>query len=78
MRDGARVGHKAPGRDQWGGHAVFPCDSLIRQLQPFFRRKKDNIRKKITEKVSGQSELRICIYSRNGETEPGGNAETER
>ena len=29
-------------------------------------------------KVSGQSELRISIYTRNGETEPEENAETER
>ena len=29
-------------------------------------------------KVSGQSELRISIYTRNGETEPEQNAETER
>ena len=44
----------------------------------FFCRKKANIRKKITAKVSGQSELRISIYTRNGETEPEENAEPER
>ena len=44
----------------------------------FFFRKKVNIRKKITAKVSGQSELRISIYTRNGETEPEQNAETDR
>ena len=33
---------------------------------------------KITTKVSGQSELRISIYIRNGETEPEQNAEPER
>ena len=44
----------------------------------FFCRKKANFREKITAKVSGQSELRISIYTRNGEIEPGENAETER
>ena len=44
----------------------------------FFCRKKANIRKKITAKVSGQSELRISIYIRNGEIGPDENAETER
>ena len=50
----------------------------VRRLTLFFCRKKANIRKKITAKVSGQSELRISIYTRNGETEPGENAEPER
>ena len=44
-----------------GGHEV---GALL------FCRKKANFRKKITAKVSGQSELRISIYTRNGETEP--------
>ena len=56
----------------------YPREPTVRRLTLFFCRKKANIRKKITAKVSGQSELRISIYTRNGETEPGENAETER
>ena len=56
----------------------YPCEPTVRRLTLFFCRKKANIRKKITAKVLGQSELRISIYIRNGETEPEENAETER
>ena len=65
-----------------GGHEAGRPPTLVttvRRLTLFFCRKKANIqKKKITAKVSGQSELRISIYTRNGETEPGENAETER
>ena len=60
------------------GHAPYPREPTVRRLTLFFCRKKANIRKKITAKVSGQSELRISIYIRNGETEPEQNAEPER
>ena len=56
----------------------YPRVLTVRRLTLFFCRKKANIRKKITAKVLGQSELRISIYTRNGETEPEQNAETER
>ena len=52
------------------GRAPYPREPIVRRLTLFFRPKKANIRKKITAKVSGQSELRISIYTRNGETEP--------
>ena len=71
-RYGARGGHEA------GGRAPYPREPPVRRLTLFFCRKKANFRKKITAKVSGQSELRISIYTRNGETEPEQNAETER
>ena len=46
---------------------------------PFFRRKKANFwKKKITAKISVQSELRMSIYIRNGERAEDENAETER
>ena len=48
----------------------YPREPIIRRLTLFFCRKKSNIRKKSMAKVSGQSELRISIYIRNGETEP--------
>ena len=63
------------------GCAPYPREPTVRQLMLFFCRKKANIRKKITAKVSGKSELWISIYTRNGETEPeqnAENAETER
>ena len=59
----------------------YPCEPTVRRLTLFFCRKKANIRKKFTAKFSGQSELRISIYIRNGETEPEGtqnHRETER
>ena len=56
----------------------YPHEPTVRQLTLFFCRKKANIQKKFTAKVSGQSELRISIYTRNGETEPEQNAETEK
>ena len=73
----ARGGHEA------GGHAPlrarpYPREPTVRRLTLFFCRKKANIRKKTTAKGSGQSELRISIYTRNGETEPNENTETER
>ena len=52
----------------------YPREPTVRRLTLFFCRKKANIRKKITAKVSGQSELRISIYTRNCETEPEENA----
>ena len=45
---------------------------------PFFGHKKTNFWKKIWAKVSIQSELRISIYTRNGERAADENAETER
>ena len=60
------------------GLAPYPREPTVRRLTLFFCRKKANIRKKITANVSGQSELRISIYTRNGETEPEQNAEPER
>ena len=60
------------------GRAPYPREPTVRWLMLFFCRKKANIREKITAKVSGQSELRISIYTRNGETEPEQNIETER
>ena len=58
--------------------ALAPRGDPIRRLEPFFHCKKANIRKKITKKVLGQSELWISIYTRNGETEQKQNAEPER
>ena len=60
------------------GRAAYPSEPTVRRLMLFFCRKKDNIRKKIWAKISGQSELQISIYTRNGEIEPEENAETER
>ena len=77
-RSSARGGHEE------GGHACppwarpYPREPTVRRLMLFFCRKKANIGKKITVKVSGQSELRISIYIRNGETEPEQNAEPEK
>ena len=59
------------------GRAPYPREPTVRRLMLCFCHKKANIRKKITTKVSGQSELRISIYTRNGETEPEQNAKTE-
>ena len=56
----------------------YPREPTVRRLTLFFCRKKANIRKKITAKVSGQSELRISIYIRKGETELEQNAEPKR
>ena len=78
MQDGARGGQEIGGAPQGGRRALDSPGHPVRRLTPFFCRKKANIRKKITAKVSGQSELRISIYTRNGETEPGENAEPER
>ena len=72
----ARGGHEAGGLPPRA--RPYPREPTVRRLTLFFCRKKANIREKITVKVSGQSELRISIYIRNGETEPGENAETER
>ena len=66
------------GRPPPPGCAPYPREPTVRRLTLFFCRKKANIQKKITAKVSGQSELRISIYTRNGETELGENAEPER
>ena len=60
------------------GARPYPREPTVRRLTLFFCRKKANIRKKITAKVSGQSELQISIYIRNGEIEPEENAEPER
>ena len=60
------------------GRDPYPREPTVRQLTLFFCRKKANIRKKITAKVSGQLELRISIYTRNGETEPEANAENTK
>ena len=76
-RTSARGGHEAGGRPPLRARP-YPREPIVRRLTLFFCRKKSNIRKKITAKVSGQSELRISIYIRNGETEPEENAETER
>ena len=71
-RDSARGGHET------GGRAPDPRGHPVRRLTLFFCRKKANIRKKITAKASGQSEIRISIYIQNGEIEPEQNAEPER
>ena len=60
-----------------GRRAPDPRGPLVRRLMPFFGRKKANFWKKIWAKVSIQSELRISIYTRNGERAAGENAETE-
>ena len=41
----------------------YPREPTVRRLTLFFCRKKANIRKQITVKVLGQSELRISIYT---------------
>ena len=59
----------------------YPREPTVRRLTLFFCRKKANIRKKITTKVSGQSELRISGNIRNGERAESGTQkqrETER
>ena len=66
------------GVPQGGRRTLDSRGHPVRRLTLFFCLKKANFREKITAKVSGQSELRISIYTRNGETEPGENAETER
>ena len=76
-RSSARGGHEAGGRPPLG-RAPYPREPTIRRLTLFFCCKKANIRKKITAKVSGQSELRISIYIRNCETEREENAEPKR
>ena len=60
------------------GRPPYPREPTVRELTLFFCRKKLIFGKKITAKVSGQSELRISIYIRNGETKPEENAEPER
>ena len=65
-RTSARGGHEAGGRPTLG-RVPYPREPIERQLTLFFCRKKANIRKKIMAKGSGQSELRISIYIRNGE-----------
>ena len=59
------------------GRAPYPREPTIRRLTLFFCRQKANFMRKIWAKDSPQSELRIFIYIRNGETEPE-NAEPER
>ena len=66
-RTSARGGHEA---GPPLGRAPYPREPTVRRLTLFFCRKKANIQKKITAKVSGQPELQISIYIRNGETEP--------
>ena len=75
---------KSTGTSSRGGHEAggapprarpYPREPTVRRLTLFFCRKKANIQKKITAKVLGQSELRISIYIRNGETELEQNAE---
>ena len=61
-----------------GGHGPHPRGPLVRRLVLYFGRKKANFWKKIWAKVSIQSELRISIYTRNGERAADENAETER
>ena len=60
------------------GARLPPRGPPIRRLLLFFGRNKANFREKISAKVSIQSELRISIYIRNGETEPEQNTEPER
>ena len=76
-RNSARGGHEVGGGAP-PGRAPYPREPTVRRLTLFFCRKKANTRKKIMAKVSSQSELRISIYIRNGETEPEQNAEPER
>ena len=64
-RDGARGRHEA------GGRAPDPRGPPVRRLLLFFGCKKANFRRKIWAKVSIQSELRISIYTRNGERAAG-------
>ena len=61
-----------------GGRAPLSHGPPVRQLMPFFGRKKANFMRKIWAKDSRQSELRISGYLRNGEGVESGNAETER
>ena len=61
-RDGARGRHEVGGRAPPPGHAPDPRGPPVRRLMPFFGRKKANFWKKITAKVSVQSDLRIFIY----------------
>ena len=77
MRDDARGGHEAGGAPQ-GQAPPDPRGHLVRRLEPFFCRKKDNFMRKIWAKDSPQSELRISGYLRNGEGVESENAETER
>ena len=77
-RDGARGGHEAGGAPHLPGRASDPRGAPVRRLLLFFGRKKANFQKKISAKVSIQSELRISIYIRNGERAEGESAETER
>ena len=60
------------------GRAPDPRGPLVRWLMPYFGRKKANFWKKIWEKVSIQSELRISRYKRNDARADSENAETER
>ena len=69
---------RCPREPRGRGARPGPSWALVRRLLLFFGRKKANFQKKIEAKVSIQSELRISIYTRNGETEPEQNAKTER
>ena len=61
------------------GRACPPRGPPVRRLLLFFGRRKANFqKKKISAKVSIQSDLRISIYIRNGERAEYENAETER
>ena len=64
-----------------GGCAPHSRGPPVRQLMPFFCRKKANFMGKISAKDSPQSELQIFGYKRNGERVESANAEnaeTER
>ena len=60
------------------GRALDPRGHPVRWLTLFFFRKKANFRRKIWEKVSIQSELRISGYIRNGERAPEEHRNRER
>ena len=67
------------GRAPPPGRAPDPRGPPVRRLLLSFGRKRANFqKKKISAKVSIQSELRISIYIRNGERAAEENAETER
>ena len=78
MRDDARGGHESGPHHHSRVARTLSRGPPVRRLMPLFGRKKANFWKKISGKVSIQSELRISGYKRNGEGEESENAEIER
>ena len=80
-RDDARGGHEAGGAPQGVRRALDARGHLVRRLEPFFRRKKDNIRIKIVFKFQsnrsyGSPLIKETVKGQNPKTQK--QRETER